>query len=277
MPKNRPRAWPRLGAEDLGHYRIFKLRRYRTVNPRTEQELERIVIEAPDWLNVIALTEDDRVVMVHQYRQGSDAVSLEIPGGIIDPEDASPEAAARRELLEETGYEAAEWKYLGRVRPNPAILTNYCHTFLATGATLVQDAAPDPGEDLTTELVPLENLRDMILSEEVDHALVVSAFYLFEALQHQARASKGSELPIEPVLDLHSFRPEEVGDLVSDYLSACRDKGLKELRIIHGKGKGELRRTVHALLKRHPAVSRFELAGEDAGGWGATLVWLTRQ
>jgi DNA-nicking Smr family endonuclease len=82
------------------------------------------------------------------------------------------------------------------------------------------------------------------------------------------------ELPIDGVLDLHTFQPREVKDLVPDYLLECRKCGILEVRIIHGKGIGALRRTVHAVLSRLPEVASFGLAMEDAGGWGATLVRL---
>ena len=82
------------------------------------------------------------------------------------------------------------------------------------------------------------------------------------------------QLPIDGVLDLHTFRPNEVKDLVSDYLGECRARGITRVRIIHGKGIGNLRRTVHALLPKHPDVVSFALAGEQLGGWGATIVHL---
>lgn len=82
------------------------------------------------------------------------------------------------------------------------------------------------------------------------------------------------ELPIDGVLDLHTFHPREVRDLLPEYLIACREKGILEVRIIHGKGTGMLRETVHALLKRLPEVVSFRLAGQDAGSWGATIARL---
>ena len=82
------------------------------------------------------------------------------------------------------------------------------------------------------------------------------------------------QLPIDGVLDLHGFQPREVKELVLDYLTACRERGIFEVRIIHGKGVGNLRRTVHALLKKHPEVISFTLAHPQFGGWGATMVQL---
>jgi DNA-nicking Smr family endonuclease len=81
-------------------------------------------------------------------------------------------------------------------------------------------------------------------------------------------------LPIDGTLDLHTFQPRDVKELVPDYLAECRERGILEVRIIHGKGAGALRRTVHAILSRLPEVASFGLALEDAGGWGATLVTL---
>jgi DNA-nicking Smr family endonuclease len=81
-------------------------------------------------------------------------------------------------------------------------------------------------------------------------------------------------IPIDGVLDLHTFNPREVKDLVPDYLALCREKGILQVRIIHGKGTGAMQRTVHSILARIPEVATFRLAGEDSGGWGATIVIL---
>ena len=83
------------------------------------------------------------------------------------------------------------------------------------------------------------------------------------------------EWPIDGVLDLHLFRPSDVKDLVPEYLAACRERGIRSVRIIHGKGTGTLRATVHAVLERTPGIARFYLAPATAGGWGATIVELT--
>ncbi|MCL5022853.1 MAG: Smr/MutS family protein [Nitrospirae bacterium] len=82
------------------------------------------------------------------------------------------------------------------------------------------------------------------------------------------------EIPIDGTLDLHTFDPREVKDLLAGYIGACREKGIYELRVIHGKGTGTLRKTVHSILRRLPGIASYRLAGEDGGGWGATLVTL---
>ena len=95
----------------------------------------------------------------------------------------------------------------------------------------------------------------------------------YEDIKNRA-SDDAVELPIDGVLDLHTFSPKDVKELLQDYLSACREKGIVEIRVIHGKGTGALRRTVHSLLKKMPEVASFRTAAEDAGGWGATLVQL---
>ena len=87
---------------------------------------------------------------------------------------------------------------------------------------------------------------------------------------------KPVEIPIDGVLDLHTFNPKEVPDLIDDYLAACREKGIHEVRIIHGKGTGVQRARVRALLERNPKVKRYRDASPESGGWGATLVELKK-
>ncbi len=156
--------------------RIFSIRANTTVSPRTGAEHDFYVIDSSDWVNIIPFTDDQQVVMVKQYRHGSKGVTLEIPGGMLDPGD-SPEKAARRELLEETGYEAEEWSRVGVVSPNPAIFNNRCHTFVARNLRKVDGPNPDQTEDIEVVLTPISDIPQLIRMGTIDHALVIAAFY----------------------------------------------------------------------------------------------------
>lgn len=171
------RPWRRVGAERLARCRVFDLDRVRFEPPDGADPREFFVVDAPDWINVVPLTDDGRVVFVRQYRFGVAATTLEIPGGMCD-DGETPEAAARRELREETGYEASEIVPLGWVHPNPAVQTNRCHTFLAAGARRVGDPTPDPNEEFEVLPVPLSEVPDRIRDGSITHALVVTAFHL---------------------------------------------------------------------------------------------------
>jgi 8-oxo-dGTP pyrophosphatase MutT (NUDIX family) len=134
------------------------------------------IIECPDWVNVIALTPQKEVVLIEQYRQGSEEVILEIPGGMIDAGE-EPENAARRELAEETGYESKEFVYLGKSRPNPAINNNWIYHFLALNCEKTRATAFDEHESLLTRLTPLGEISQLIKNEQITHSLAVAAFY----------------------------------------------------------------------------------------------------
>lgn len=137
--------------------------------------MEYYILDAPDWVNVIALTEDEHVVLIEQFRHGTRQMTWEIPGGAVDPGE-SPRDAAARELLEETGYTADEFILLGTVRPNPAFLTNVCHTFLGRCARRTHRPSPDPGEEIRTWEAPLKEIPRFIAEGRIDHALVIAAF-----------------------------------------------------------------------------------------------------
>jgi len=154
------------------------------------EEREALVLAAPDWVNVVPLLDDGRVVMVRQWRFGIAAPTLEIPGGLVDPGETAATAAAR-ELREETGYAAASVRRIGEVTPNPAILANRCASFLATGLERVGAPQSDLEEEMTVELVPLADVPRRVRAGEIHHALVVAAFYLLAADDGVARDRHG--------------------------------------------------------------------------------------
>jgi 8-oxo-dGTP pyrophosphatase MutT (NUDIX family) len=156
--------------------RIFKVRKDTVVNPRTAGAHEMYVLEQADWVNVIPLTADDEVVMVEQWRHGTRTVELETPGGLMDAGEAL-EAAARRELLEETGYAPDKIIHLGTVFPNPAIQINRQHYVLATGCRKVADLNLDHAEDIVVRIVPLRDIPEFIRTGKIMHGIVIGGFY----------------------------------------------------------------------------------------------------
>lgn len=189
------KKWEIIQSEALGQYRVFQVRQDTSRSPRTGQEHTFFVIEGAEWANIIPVTEDGQVVMIEQYRHGTQTVTLEIPGGLIDPEDSSPQAAAARELLEETGYAAEEIIPLGIIEPNPAIQSNRCHTFLARPVRCVQEQRLDGTEDIHVRLVPLKDIPRLIAAGHIMHALVVVAFYWYHLFEQNLIAYSSERSP----------------------------------------------------------------------------------
>lgn len=181
------KPWPKTSSKELGDYRIFKVRSDEKVSPRTGQTHDFYVIECVDWVNIIALTPDDKLVMVEQYRHGSNTIELEIPGGIMDAKDVSPVATGVRELREETGFEGENGRLLASVFANPAIMNNSCHTVIVENCSLKHGVEWDSGEDMVTRLVPIAEIPDLVASGKIKHPLVVVALYYFELERRKQR------------------------------------------------------------------------------------------
>ncbi|HLH55597.1 MAG TPA: NUDIX hydrolase [Verrucomicrobiae bacterium] len=174
------RPWEKIESKPLADYRIFRLRSDRAVSPRTQKAHDFIVIDSVNWVNVVAVTPENQLVMIEQYRHGSGTVELEIPGGMMDPHDASPEAAALRELREETGYAGQNARIIGEIFPNPAIMSNTCYTILVENCRCVHPVEFDHGEDLATRLVDASEIPGLIASGKIKHSLVVAGLYFFQ-------------------------------------------------------------------------------------------------
>jgi ADP-ribose pyrophosphatase len=174
------RKWRTLASERVYHTPIFDLHRRQSAHPRRGQR-DFYVLEAPPWVNIIPLTREREVVMVRQYRHGVSDFTLEIPGGMIDPEDQNPAKAARREMVEECGYDSELIVPLGKVHPNPAIQPNFCYSFLARNVRRIGEPDPnvDGSEETEVVTVPLAKVKGLIASGKITHALVIAAFSFF--------------------------------------------------------------------------------------------------
>lgn len=172
------KPWPCIRSQSAQSLGIFSIRTDTSISPRTGIEHDFYIIEMNDWINIIPLTTDHQVVMVRQYRHGSRAVTLEIPAGLIDPGE-TPIKAAARELLEETGYKAEEYMKIGVLNPNPAFFSNRCYTFIARNIEKVCDPMLDKTEDIEVVLFPIVDVPKLIIKGEIDHPMVVTAFYWY--------------------------------------------------------------------------------------------------
>ncbi|HWA84964.1 MAG TPA: NUDIX hydrolase [Opitutus sp.] len=176
-----PSRWERLGSTSLVRTRVFEVRSVRYRHPPRGREQDFVVIDAPDWVNVIALTPERRMVLVRQFRYGVNEFSLEIPGGMIEAGE-EPLIAGVRELREETGYVGAPARQLGSVHPNPAIQSNRCHFVFVEDAAPASALAWDADEEIAVTTLPVDEVYAMAHSGGITHALVLNALLMFEPL-----------------------------------------------------------------------------------------------
>ncbi len=173
--------WTLTGRERVFETNWFQLREDRLVSPRNGLEAPFYVMEVADWVNVVALTPARELVLVRQYRFGRERLSLEIPGGVIEPGE-DPALAAVRELREETGYAGDPIEPLGWIEPNPALQSNRMFTYVVENCRRVDEPQLDEAEDITVELMPLARLPEAMANGEIRHALALAALF-----QHHLR------------------------------------------------------------------------------------------
>ncbi|HUO56919.1 MAG TPA: NUDIX hydrolase [bacterium] len=179
------RPWKKHGKKVTYDCGFFQIHVHQSSSPLTGKKHSFYVLNTRNWVNVVALTEEGKVILVNQFRHGSGKISLEIPGGAVDHRDRSPLQAAKRELLEESGYRASRWKFLGKTHPNPAILNNTCYFYLAKGARRVSDLKLDEAEELEVVLKEFKEIPRLIRKGRIRHALVVAAFHYLDLYRKQ--------------------------------------------------------------------------------------------
>lgn len=176
---NDPRKWEVLESEYLIRRPWLTARRDCVRLPSGVVNREYYVLEYPDWVNVIARTVDGRFLLIRQYRHGLGETRYELCAGVVDPTDASPEAAARRELLEETGYGGGQWREYCVLSANPSAMTNLSHTFVAEGVEPVAAQHLEETEDITVHLLAPAEVRALLEADALRQALMVAPLWKY--------------------------------------------------------------------------------------------------
>lgn len=181
-----PQRWKKLGSRPLLKTRIFEVHSTDFHHPAHPAPRDFFLLHAPDWVNVVALTPQRELVLVRQFRFGTNDLSLEIPGGVMEAGE-DPVTTGARELQEETGYTGTA-RLLGSVHPNPAMQTNRCHLILVENATRTSALAWDPNEELETVVLPVDEVYARAERGEITHSLVLNGLLLFRPVWEKLRA-----------------------------------------------------------------------------------------
>ena len=187
-------SWKVLSTKEIFRTLFFRLRTDKCELPDGRVMPNYYVMEFPDWVNIVPVTEDGQIVLVEQFRQAAATTCLEIPGGSIDPRlNEDPKRAVLRELLEETGYVPDDLRLAGVHRPNPAMQNNRMHTYIGYGCRKVEEQDLDPFEDIRVVTKPIPEVIEMVLNGAIDHSIVVaSILYALPALGFHLPSSKAS-------------------------------------------------------------------------------------
>jgi 8-oxo-dGTP pyrophosphatase MutT (NUDIX family) len=171
--------WETISKKEVQNLKIFRMNIVRRRHPVWNHESDFVVLDNPKWINIIPVTKDLKVICVEQYRHGIDDITLEVPGGLVEP-DEDPLVAAERECLEETGFGGeGHAVLLGENQPNPAFLDNICYSYVWFGCERKSEQKLDGNEDINIVEVPLADIKDFIMTGKIKHSLVITAFFFY--------------------------------------------------------------------------------------------------
>jgi 8-oxo-dGTP pyrophosphatase MutT (NUDIX family) len=176
------KKWLTLSTQKVLTAHVFRYLKVQRKSQDTGAEGEFDIVQCLNWANVVAITPDKKIVLVKQYRHGTDELTLELPGGAVHIGEDSL-LAAQRELVEETGFTAKEWKLIGEVDANPAFMINNCKTYLALDAVKTHSQNLDPLEEIEVVLKNVDDIKPMIKTREITHSLIIAALFFFELEQ----------------------------------------------------------------------------------------------